>query len=221
MADCLLDRAHRVPPAYLNPRATYCSGDLRDGDVAAHVVRGVDAVCHQASLVGLGVDFDDVVDYVGHNDTATAVLLRALHQRRFTGRLVLASSMVVYGEGRYACAEHGVVPAPARSAERLAAHRFEPTCPVMRRRPRRPAGRRVPPRPTRATCTPPPSCTRSTCAPRTAESTTHAVVALRYHNVYGPRMPRDTPYAGVAAIFRSAYERGEAPTGLRGRRATT
>ena len=67
-------------------------------------------------MVGLGVDFDDITDYVAHNDLGTAVLLRAIARRRFAGRLVLASSMVVYGEGRYRCATHGPVrPAPRRA----------------------------------------------------------------------------------------------------------
>ena len=68
-------------------------------------------------MVGLGVDFADVVDYVGHNDVATAALLAGLHDRSFGGRIVLASSMVVYGEGRYRCAAHGIV----RPGPRLAA----------------------------------------------------------------------------------------------------
>ena len=60
-------------------------------------------------MVGLGVDLGDIADYVSHNDLGTAVLLRALAARGFRGPLVLASSMVVYGEGRYRCAEHGIV----------------------------------------------------------------------------------------------------------------
>lgn len=210
VVDCLLARAHRARPEYLNPGATYCIGDLTDPTVAAHVVEGVDAVCHQASLVGLGVDFDDVVDYVHHNDVATATMLRALHRRRFDGRIVLASSMVVYGEGRYWCTEHGPIAAPARTAARLAVHRFEPTCPRCDRDLlARPVEEDAPVDPRNVY-----AATKlhqeHLC---TAYGREHGapVIALRYHNVYGPRMPRDTPYAGVAAIFRSAYERGDAP----------
>ena len=91
---------------------------------------GVDAVCHQAAKVGLGVDFGDVGAYVADNDAGTASLLEALWRRSFRGRLVLASSMVVYGEGRYRCDEHGDVRPGPRTAADLAAGRFDPPCPV-------------------------------------------------------------------------------------------
>ena len=81
--------------------------------MSAQALVGVHAVCHQAAMVGLGVDMLDVEDYVSQNDLGTAVLLKSLAARRFRGRLVLASSMVVYGEGGYACADHGrVAPQP-------------------------------------------------------------------------------------------------------------
>ena len=80
-------------------------------------------------MVGLGVDFGDVIAYVDHNDRATAVLLDALHRRSFAGRLVLASSMVVYGEGRYRCTEHGEVRPGPRAPVDLDVGRFEPPCP--------------------------------------------------------------------------------------------
>ena len=170
---------------------------------------GVDAVCHQAAKVGLGVDFGDVTGYVAGNDTATAVLLEALWHRGFAGRLVLASSMVVYGDGAARCPVHGpVAPAPRRPDD-LAAGRFEPGCPrpgCPERTAWEPAGESAPADPRNVY-----AATKlhqeHLCGlwGRAAGAT---VVALRYHNVYGPRMPRDTPYAGVAAIFRSALAGG-------------
>lgn len=77
--DSLHPYAHRGAPDYLNPRAEYVWGDLSDADVARAAVDGVDAVSHQASMVGLGVDFGDTVGYVTNNDVATANLLGALH----------------------------------------------------------------------------------------------------------------------------------------------
>ena len=100
---------------------------------AALLSTACEAVCHQAAMVGLGVDFDDVADYVHHNDLGTAVLLRALARERFVGRLVLASSMVVYGEGalRLRTARAGrPAPAAARGPGR---RRFEPALPALRR----------------------------------------------------------------------------------------
>ena len=204
--------AHSGVPDYLDPAVDLMTADLAAPGVAEDALAGVDAVCHQAAKVGLGVDFGDVGGYVTDNDLGTARLLEALWRRSFTGRLVLASSMVVYGEGRYRCAQHGDVRPGPRSEVDLAAGRFDPACPVAG------CGERarwatidetapVDPRNVYAATK---LHQEHLCAlwAREAGATT---VALRYHNVYGPRMPRDTPYAGVASIFRSALAGGRAP----------
>jgi dTDP-L-rhamnose 4-epimerase len=210
VVDALLPAAHRERPDYLDPAAEFLHGDLRDPDVAARAVRGATAVCHQAAMVGLGVDLADLPAYVGHNDLATAQLLGALAASRFAGRLVLGSSMVVYGEGRYACPEHGVVAPGPRVPADLDAGRFEPPCPRCGR-PLEP--RSVPedaPLDPRSVYAATKLAQEHLCAAYSRE-TGVPVTALRYHNVYGPRMPRDTPYAGVASIFRSALAAGRAP----------
>ncbi len=211
VVDDLDPAAHLGRPAGLNPAATYEWRDVRDASEWPRLLRGVDAVCHQAAKVGLGVDFADVVDYVGRNDFATAVLLRALHDAAFAGRFVLASSMVVYGEGRYRCATHGVVRPGPRHVADLEAGNYEPPCPKC-------SGELVPaavpedhwldPRNVYATTK---LAQEGLCNAYAREHPGCTVTSLRYHNVYGPRMPRDTPYAGVASLFRSAYERGDAP----------
>ncbi len=210
--DALLPAAHRSIPEWCNPAAEYVWGDVTDESTAGRAVRGIDAVSHQAAMVGLGVDFGDVVDYVNHNDAGTAMLLRELHRVGFRGRLVLASSMVVYGEGRYTCATHGEVAAPARVVADLDAGRYEPVCPgcgadlVAGAVPEHAA---VDPRNVyAATKLHQEHLGRSFAR----EHPGACVTALRYHNVYGPRMPSDTPYAGVASLFRSALTRGECPT---------
>jgi len=201
----LLDAGHDVRVLDISRGA-----DIRDAAAVERAVDGVDHVCHQAGMVGLGVDFDDVADYISHNDLGTAVLLRALARRRFLGRLVLASSMVVYGEGRYRCAGHGVVRPAPRRREDLAAGRFEPRCP-------RCAEDLAPEPVAEDAATDPRNVYAATklhqehLAFAFARETRVPVTALRYHNVYGPRMPRDTPYAGVAAIFASALAAGCAP----------
>ena len=211
VVDDLDPAAHDGMPDGTSDAAHYVWGDVRDPDVLASALDGVEAVCHQAAKVGLGVDFGDVIEYVGRNDLGTASLLGALHDRRFAGRIVLASSMVVYGEGRYRCVEHGLVrPGPRRILD-LDAGRYEPPCPICGRPL---AGEAVPedqwldPRNVYATTK---LAQEGLCAAYAREHPGCTVTALRYHNVYGPRMPRDTPYAGVASLFRSAYERGEAP----------
>ncbi|MFF6993287.1 NAD-dependent epimerase/dehydratase family protein [Streptomyces sp. NPDC010273] len=189
--------------------------DLRDGldvrspQAVASALPDVDAVCHQAAMVGLGTGFGDAADYVSHNDLGTAVLLTAMADAGVR-RLVLAGSMVVYGEGAYACEEHGPVRPGPRSVADLDAGRFEPRCPrcgeeltaglVGEDAP-------VDPRNVYATT----KLTQEHLAANWARSTDGSAVSLRYHNVYGPRMPRDTPYAGVASFFRSALARGESP----------
>ncbi|MCT7356238.1 NAD-dependent epimerase/dehydratase family protein [Streptomyces sp. 15-116A] len=185
------------------------AADVRDPDAVRRALSGVDAVCHQAAKVGLGTGFGDAPEYVSHNDLGTAVLLAAMAETG-VGRLVLAGSMVVYGEGRYVCSVHGVVRPGPRAVADLDAGRFEPVCPrcgaelepglVGEDAP-------VDPRNVYATT----KLAQEHLAAAWARCTGGAAVSLRYHNVYGPRMPRDTPYAGVASFFRSALARGEAP----------
>lgn len=210
VVDSLLAAAHADTPDYLNPGAEFVQGDIRDPAVTAQALVGVHAVCHQAAMVGLGVDMLDVEDYVSQNDLGTAVLLKSLAERRFRGRLVVAGSMVVYGEGGYACADHGRVAPQPRLTGDLAAGRFEPRCP-------RCGGELTPSAIAEDTPLDPRNVYAATKVHQEhlcftfARETGAAVTALRYHNVYGPRMPRDTPYAGVAAIFASSLAGGRSP----------
>ena len=182
--------------------------DLRT-DRLDDVLTGVEVVCHQAAMVGNGVDAQDLPGYAGNNDLGTAELLAAM-ARAGVADLVLASSMVVYGDGRYDCPLHGDVPPARRREDDLAAGQFDPRCPhcdgeITWRR----IGEDTSFRP------------RTSYAASKVAQEHYAdawctlqggrTIALRYHNVYGPGMPADTPYAGVAAIFRSALARGEAP----------
>ena len=204
--------AHAGVPEYLDPAVDLIVADLAEPGVAAATVAGVDAVCHQAAKVGLGVDFGDVAAYVTDNDLGTARLLEALWGRSFTGRLVVAGSMVVYGEGRYRCPDHGDVRPGPRTEADLAAGHFDPACPVAScGNPARWAtideSAPLDPRNVYAATK---LHQEHLCAVWAREAGASAV-ALRYHNVYGPRMPRDTPYAGVASIFRSAVAAGRAP----------
>jgi dTDP-L-rhamnose 4-epimerase len=209
--DCFHPAAHTRRPEYLNPAAELIEGDLTDPAVAAAAVDGVDAVSHQAAMVGLGLDFAEVGDYVAANDLGTARLLAALANRGFRGPLVLASSMVVYGEGRYECPVHGDVRPLPRGAADLEAGRFEPPCPLC-------GEALAPGRVAEDAPLEPRSVYAATklhqehlCGLFARENEGVSATMLRYHNVYGPRMPRDTPYAGVASIFRSAVAAGRAP----------
>jgi dTDP-L-rhamnose 4-epimerase len=208
--DLLHDRAHATQPDYLNPEAEWVFGDVRDADTVERCLEGVQAVCHQAAMVGLGLDFGDVTAYVSHNDGGTAALLAGLDRTGFGGRLVLASSMVVYGEGRYLCPGDGEVAAPPREASRLEAGEFEPPCPRCGAALQpRPVGEQTPPDPRNVYAAT--KLHQEHLCSVFARERGASLVILRYHNVYGPRMPRDTPYAGVASLFRSALAVGQAP----------
>ncbi|MDQ3661581.1 MAG: NAD-dependent epimerase/dehydratase family protein [Actinomycetota bacterium] len=197
-------------PAHRNEGAEYACADLRDPAAYEDTLEGIDAISHQASKVGLEQSFADAGEYVSHNDAGTAALLAALFESSFGGRLVLASSMVVYGEGSYGCSRHGTVQSPVRRPADLAAGRFEPFCPQCG-----------------APLTARPVTEEAPIDPRNVYAATKVhqehlctafaracgaeLVALRYHNVYGPRMPSASSYAGVASIFWSALSSGRPP----------
>ncbi|MBW8761549.1 MAG: NAD-dependent epimerase/dehydratase family protein [Microbacterium sp.] len=185
----------------------FVRGDVRDDSEVRRALHGVDAVCHQAAKVGLGVSIRDAPDYVASNSLGTAVLLTAMAEAGIA-RLVLASSMVVYGEGLYRDGD-AVVQAPPRSRADLTAGRFEPLS-ARTGEPLHPIS----------------IGEEQSCDPRNVYAATKleqellarswaqaggVAAMLRYHNVYGHGMPQGTPYAGVASLFRSALERGEAP----------
>jgi dTDP-L-rhamnose 4-epimerase len=183
--------------------------DITDLDRVRAAVQGCHAVVHLAAKVGLGIDLDDMDDYVRTNDLGTAIVLRATAAARVR-RLVYASSMVVYGEGAYECLRHGPITPPPRTPTDLSAGHFDPRCPIC--------GDGLVPGlvPESAPLDP-----RNTYAATKvhgehladcwARETNASVAALRFHNVYGPGLPVDTPYAGVAAIFRSRVMHGEPP----------
>lgn len=204
--DVMLPAAHRdgaEPPPHCRLL------DIRDADAVAGLLDGIDVVCHQAAVVGAGVNAADAPSYGSHNDYGTTVLLAAMFAAGCS-RLVLASSMVVYGQGGYDCPEHGPVEPLPRSKADLDGGVFDHRCPIGGEPLQwRLVGEDAPLKP------------RSLyAASKTAQehyalafndSVGGSVVALRYHNVYGPGMPRDTPYSGVAAIFRSQLEAGGVP----------
>jgi len=204
--DSLRSDVHGDAPAP-DPRVEFVHADVRDAEAVTAALSGVDVVSHQAAKVGLGVDFADAPDYVGSNDLGTATLLAAMAAAN-VGRLVLASSMVVYGEGAYSGPLGRSRPAP-RSQGDLDAGRFDPL--DEEGNPLAPElideDDPLDPRNVYAAT----KLAQEHLASAWARATGGTAIALRYHNVYGPGTPQNTPYAGVASLFRSAVERGEAP----------
>jgi dTDP-L-rhamnose 4-epimerase len=190
-------------------RALDSKADITDLERVCAAVQGCDAVVHLAAKVGLGLGLDDMDDYVRTNDLGTAIVLRAAATERIR-RFVYASSMVVYGEGAYSCSRHGPVAAPLRTLADLSAGHFDPRCPAC-------ADDLIPglvpesapfdPRNTYAAT----KVHGEHLVDTWARETNASAAALRFHNVYGPGLPVDTPYAGVAALFRSRLVHGDPP----------
>lgn len=206
--DSLSPEVHASAPAAV-AGVEFVRGDVTDPAALDAALDGVEVVSHQAAKVGMGVDVSDAPAYMRINVVGTGELIAAL-RRADVRRLVLASSMVVYGEGRYAGPRGLVRPGPRHEAD-LRAGMFEPRDPET--------GESLMPEMTREDA---PLDPRSLYAVSKlaqeqlvrvwAAETGGRAAMLRYHNVYGPGMPDDTPYAGVAAIFLSALRRGAAPT---------
>jgi dTDP-L-rhamnose 4-epimerase len=193
-------------PEYCNPDAEYILGDVRDREALQKAMRGVDVIFHEAAMVGVGQSMYQVERYMDVNTRGTAVLLdilvndEAIRQR--VRKLVVASSMSIYGEGSYACPEHGLVFPRLRSAGQLAAREWELFCPE--------AGCERPLAP-RLTDEEKPLHATSIYAISKKDQEemcltvghTYGIptVALRYFNTYGSRQALANPYTGVAAIF--------------------
>lgn len=208
--DSLRPDVHRDGKGWTPPRGVELQvGDVRDPDACNKALAGVEAVVHLAAKVGLGVDIADMPDYASSNDAGTGELLAAMARHGVT-RLTIASSMVVYGEGVGLCPQHGAITPGPRLEASLASGDFEPPCPLCGHR----LGTALvaesvalDPRNAYATS----KMAQEFYASNWARVVGGSVAAMRYHNVYGPGMPRDTPYAGVAAIFTSALRAGKAP----------
>jgi dTDP-L-rhamnose 4-epimerase len=207
--DSLRADVHSATPWQPPEEVELLVGDVRDAGVLDRALLGIEAVIHLAAKVGLSLDVSDLPDYASSNDVGTAELLAAM-ARASTSRLTLASSMVVYGEGLGRCAVHGEVSPAPRDESALRQGQFEPPCPhcgrsldtslVSEAAP-------IDPRNAYATS----KYAQELYAANWARGTGGSVAAMRYHNVYGPGMPRDTPYAGVAAIFTAALRNGRPP----------
>jgi dTDP-L-rhamnose 4-epimerase len=210
--DSLDRQVHDGPPTHLSPHAELIVGDVRDGDTVARALTGVDRLVHFAAAVGVGQSMYEIERYTSVNATGTAVVLeRALGVRDRLEKIVVASSMSIYGEGLYRCPVEGVdVAPPPRRDERLAAHRWEVPCPSC--------GADLEPQPTPETKPLQPTSVYAV-GKRDQEELTLAVgraygipaTALRFFNVYGTRQALSNPYTGVAAIFSSRLLNGRPP----------
>ena len=199
------------PPTYLPRDAELIVGDLRSDDDVERALAGCDRVFHLGGIVGNGESMVNVRKAIDANSGGTATLLeRVIARRDEIRRVVVASSMVVYGEGSYRCAEHGEVAVGLRPTAQLRERRWEPECPHC--------GRELEPIPVREDRPLRPISVYGISKRDTeelalvlGEAYGIETVSLRYLNTYGPRQALGNPYTGVAAIFSARMLAGERP----------
>jgi len=225
LADALLTEGHEVRvldslspqvhpdglPAYLNREVEFLGGDVRDRGALERALSGVDVVYHEAAAVGVGQSMYQIEEYMSCNTQATALLLQVLLDKKIPiEKLVVASSMSIYGEGQYACDHCGKVAPGPRPPEQLRARDWEVHCPVC--------DSALEPVPT--TEEKPLQATSVYALSKKDQEEicllfgrTYGlpVVALRYFNIYGPRQALSNPYTGVAAIFASRLLNNKPP----------
>jgi dTDP-L-rhamnose 4-epimerase len=200
--DSLVEQVHQNEgPRYVPKEAEFVYGDVRDRDSLAKALRGVEQVVHLAAEVGVGQSMYEVSKYVDTNTGGTGVLLDIVaNDHTGVGRITVASSMSIYGEGSYQCAEHGLIAPGLRPEAQLKERDWNPHCPVCG-----------------AALSPVATAEDKKLVPTSVYAISKmdqellslsvgaaygvGVVALRYFNAYGPRQALSNPYTGVAAIF--------------------
>ena len=198
-------------PDYLNPGAEYLDGDVRDRDVLRKALKGIEVVFHQAAMVGVGQSMYEIEKYVSANVLGTAMLLDVIVNDKIQlKRLIVASSMSIYGEGQYACPGCGPVAPSLRETAQLTQGDWEMRCPRCHK-----------------TARPEPTPESKLLIPTSVYAVTKRdqeelclsvgrsyqlpTVALRYFNVYGPRQALSNPYTGVCAIFSARIKNRHRP----------
>ena len=198
-------------PKSLPQDAEFIRGDIRDRDSLQQALEGIEAVFHLASAVGVGQSMYQVRHYADVNSTGTATLLDIIvNEKTRVEKLILSSSMSLFGEGKYQCGQCGVVAPSVRPLEQLAQSDWELHCPVCK-----------------AHVTPLPTDESKPLEPTSVYATTKRdqeemfvqigsaygipTGVLRYFNVYGPGQALSNPYTGVIAIFANSILAGESP----------
>ncbi len=210
--DSLTSQVHKPGLfSYVPKGAEFVLGDVRNRDQLCKVVRDAEVIFHFAASVGVGQSMYQIAEYTAVNTLGTANLLQAiLDTRSEPEKIVVASSMSIYGEGKYLCPDCGEVAPPPRPLEQLKRKQWEAQCPFCREP--------LVPVPTREDK--PLQCSSIyALSKKDQEEMTLLfgrtyripVVALRYFNIYGTRQSLSNPYTGVAAIFASRLMNRKAP----------
>ena len=206
-------REQNKKPDYLNPEVEFILGDVRDPEMVAHALQGIDVVFHEAAMVGVGQSMYEILRYTDVNVRGAAVLLQAIvDAKQRPCKMIVASSMSIYGEGAYQCPVHGRTYPKLRPQSQLLQRDWEMHCPVSS------CDQHAAPIPTDEDK---PLYPASIYAINkrdheemflsTGYAYTIPTVALRYFNVYGTRQALSNPYTGVAAIFSGRLRNNNPP----------
>jgi len=211
--DALVPQVHgaKATPLYLDKKVEFIQGDVCDRAIVDKALDGSEVVFHEAAEVGVGQSMYEIERYVRANDLGTAVVLEAiLARQQQIKKVVVASSMSIYGEGAYKCETCGVVYPQLRPSEQLLDRRWELECTSC--------GKELAPT---GTTEEKPLFPTSVYAVTKQDQEQFCLavgrsykiptVALRYFNVYGTRQALSNPYTGVCAIFSARLLNGHAP----------
>jgi dTDP-L-rhamnose 4-epimerase len=212
---CVIDnlepQVHLYKPGYLNPKAEYIFDNIKNTKTLISVLSDVEIIFHQAANVGVGQSMYEIERYIDTNVMGTAKLLDVIvNSKNSVKKIIVASSMSIYGEGEYTCNKCGIVYPKLRSDKQLKNREWEMKCPCC--------GAQTKPIPTRENKPLHPTSVYAV-SKRDQEELCLSVgraygiptVALRYFNVYGPRQSLSNPYTGVCAIFSSRIRNGNPP----------
>ncbi|WP_336024869.1 SDR family NAD(P)-dependent oxidoreductase [Halobellus salinisoli] len=212
VVDNLTEQVHDGEPEYLNEEAEYVWGDVRDRELMTELLEDADVLNHQASAVGVGQSMYEIEEYVEVNTLATARLLDIIVNEEIElEKVVVASSMSIYGEGTYRCSEEDELRHPSlREEEQMKQGQWEHICPEC--------GAELEPVATTES-KPRESTSVYAISKKDQEELTLSVcraydipaVALRYFNIFGSRQSLDNPYTGVCAIFSSRIKNDNPP----------
>jgi len=221
--DALEPQVHEgKKPGYLNPKAKFVSGDVRDYELLRKSVLNSDIIFHEAGAVGIGQSQYQIKKYVDVNVCGTANLLDILvNNKHNVNKLIIAASMISYGEGSYECKKCGIVRPKLRTESNsdqdgkanlsfISNRKWEPSCPICQGE--------IKPIPTveaaKQYCNSVYAITKKTqedMVLNIGKTYSIPVVVLRYFNVYGPRQSLSNPYTGVTAIFMSRIKNNNCP----------
>jgi dTDP-L-rhamnose 4-epimerase len=203
--------ANAVRPSYLQKDAEFIQGDVRDRDRLKKAIEGVDIIIHDAAEVGVGQSMYSIDKFISTNVQGTGILWDILvNDSHSVEKVLVASSMSLYGEGKYACPEHGVFSPKPRPEEQCAKGVWEMLCPDCQQ-----LSQPVP------TDEEKELDVTSVYAQSKKDQEVYSLmigtaykiptVACRYFNCYGPRQSLNNPYTGAAAIFSSSILNDKPP----------